>query len=199
MGGGGDYYDRDVTSTSRRGSQGYSDVAESIMSKSLVDKALLPKNRKLVTKVKNPLICPFDVTGSMGALPKILCDKWAMVVGQIYLNKYLDPKETEVSLSAVGDTLSDKAPIQICDFSKLRSLDEWLSRIWLEGNGGGQAKESYEFNAYFYARRCDMPNAETPIYVCTGDEGFRENLIASDLKEYFGGKHENISAWAVFN
>lgn len=198
MGGGGSYYDRDVTSTSRRTSRGYTDVAESLMSKSRVDKALLPKGRKLISKVKNPFVCPFDDTGSMGTLPKILCDKWPMVVGQIYMNKYLDPKETEVSLSAVGDILSDEAPIQICDFSKLRSLDEWLSRIWLEGNGGGQAKESYEMNAYFYARMCSMPNTETPIYMCTGDEGFRENLIASDLRDYFGGEHENVSAWTIF-
>ncbi len=199
MGGGGSYYDRDTTSTSRRGSDGFSDFAESIMSKSRMDPALLPKDKIIQTKAKNTLVSPFDVTGSMDTLPKIIVDKWPMVVGQIYLNKYLEPSETAVSLSAIGDIQSDQGPIQICDFSKLRSLDEWLSRIWCEGNGGGQAKESYEMNAYYYARMCKMPNAVTPIYACTGDEGFRENILARDLREHFGGEHKDTDAWTVWN
>lgn len=196
MGGSGTYYDRDTTATKLRGSSGFSNVAEEIMSKSNVDDALLPKNRKLIGLTESPNIYAFDVTGSMGKLPKIICDKWPMVVGELARNEYL--KNPEFSLAAVGDVQSDRAPIQICDFSIPRSLDEWLSRIWLEGGGGGQEKESYEFTAYFYANNLEIPNAETPTFLFTGDEGYREKLLADELKKHFGGEHESANAQDVF-
>jgi len=196
MGGGGTYYDRDVTDRSRRTSKGFSDVAEAKMSRSRVDAAVLPRGRKLTCTTKSPVVYAFDVTGSMGDLPKIIYDKMPMMAGQLIEKGYLE--DTMISLSAVGDVLSDQAPLQVCDFSVVKNLDEWLQRIWLEGNGGGQARESYELIAYFYARMCDIPNAETPVFLFTGDEGFRENLPAATLREYFGEGSENTNAKSVF-
>ena len=196
MGGGGTYYDRDVTDRSRRTSRGFSDVAETKMSRSRVDAAVLPRGRKLTCTTKSPVVYAFDVTGSMGDLPKIIYDKMPMMAGQLIEKGYLE--DTMISLSAVGDVLSDQAPLQVCDFSVVKNLDEWLQRIWLEGNGGGQARESYEFIAYFYAKMCDIPNAETPIFLFTGDEGFRENLPAGTLKTHFGQGHESTHAFSVF-
>ena len=197
MGGGGSYYDRDTTSTSRRTSSGFSDVAQEALARSRIDKAVLPVKRKLISPAKNPLVYAFDVTGSMGQLPKIIYDKMPMIAGQIAQNKYL--KDPTMSLAAIGDIFSDSAPIQIGNFSKLRSADEWLKRLWLEGGGGGGAKESYEMTAYFYANNCEMPNAESPLFLFTGDEGFYEDLVKNDLDEHFGGTHQNTSAKDVFN
>lgn len=195
MGGGGYFYDRDVTSTSRRTASGFSDVAQEALSRSRVDKAILP-NRKVKCTAKNPIVYAFDVTGSMGQLPKIIYDKMPMIAGQIKQNKYME--DPEMSLAAVGDIFSDKASIQVCNFSKLRSLDEWLGRLWLEGGGGPGSKESYEMTAYFYANMCEMPNAENPIFLFTADEGFYENLVSSDLEAHFGGKRQDTDAYAVF-
>ncbi|MBI2449958.1 MAG: hypothetical protein HYV47_00305 [Candidatus Nealsonbacteria bacterium] len=196
MGGGGTYYDRDVTDRNRRTDKGFSDVAESKMSRSKVDAAVLPRGRKLTCTAKSPVVYAFDVTGSMGDLPKIIFDKMPMMAGQLIEKGYLE--DVMMSLSAVGDILSDQAPLQVCDFALVKNLDEWLQRIWLEGQGGGQARESYEFIAYFYAKMCDIPNAETPIFLFTGDEGFRENLPAATLREYFGKGSENTDAKSIF-
>jgi hypothetical protein len=103
-----------------------------------------------------------------------------------------------MSLAAVGDILSDAAPIQIADFSIIRKLDDWLERIWLEGNGGGQAKESYEFTAWFYARRCELAQATQPFFLVTGDEGFRETLYKGDLERHFGGTQETVETDLVW-
>ena len=196
MGGGGGYYDRDVTDRSRRMASGFSDIAEQKMSRARVDRAVLPFNRKLTCAAINPVVYAFDVTGSMGKLPKIIYDKMPMVAGQVVEQGYLeDPK---ISLSAVGDVLSDQAPLQVCDFTAIRNLDEWLQRIWLEGNGGGQAQESYELIAYFYARMCEIPNAQTPIFLFTGDEGFRFSLPAATIREYFGAEGESTNAKVIF-
>lgn len=196
MGSGGTYYDRDTDDGYSRGSAGYSKTAEQTLSRRQVDASLLPKNRRLVCQAKSPIVYSFDVTGSMGNLPKIIFDKMPLIAGQIAENGYLD--DPQISVSAIGDQDSDKAPIQVGDFAKLRNADDWLKRIWLEGGGGGQDVESYELTAYGYARMCEIPKAVTPFCLFTGDEGFRETLYKSDLVRHFGGKHETIGASEVF-
>jgi hypothetical protein len=196
MGGGGDYYDRDVTDKRYRSSSGVSNVAERTLSQTRVDASLLPKDRRLICNALNPLAYILDVTGSLGKLPKILYDKWPGIVGQIVARKYLpDP---QMSLCAVGDITSDSAPLQMADFSALRNLDKYFKKIYFEGNGGGQNMESYEVAAYYYAYLCDIPKAENPICLFTGDEGFRDKLYATDLKEHFGGEHKDTTASKVF-
>lgn len=192
MGGGGSYYDRDTYRTSRTSSS----VAEERMRQRRVNPAMDPKDRKVSTDKRSPLVIAFDVTGSMGTFPKVIYDKMPMIAGQIQLAGYLE--DPAICVAAVGDVVSDQGPIQIADFDSPRKLDQWLERIWLEGNGGGQAVESYEFMAYFFAKNCEMPNAVEPILIFIGDEGFRSTLSASELKEHFGGSHEGTKAKAVF-
>lgn len=197
MGGSGSYYDRDVTDKLYRSSSGVSSVAERELRQSSMDPGLSPRNRRLVCTAKNPLIYDFDVTGSMGNLPKIIWDKWPGIVGQIVARKYLpDP---EMSITATGDIRSDRSPLQMCDFSPLRNLDRDLKRVHLEGGGGGQGSESYAMNAYYYAYCCDLPNAQIPIYLITGDEACEERLYTKDLREHFGGEHTDISTAEVFS
>src|SRR3989344_7945622 len=118
MGGGGDYYDRDVTDKKYRSASGFSSVAQKEMSRNELDRSLLPLNRKLVCAARNPLAYILDVTGSLGNLPKILYDKWPGIVGQIVAREYLpDP---QMSLCACGDITNDTAPLQMADFSTLR-------------------------------------------------------------------------------
>jgi len=190
------YYDRDVTDKRYRSASGVSSVAERELRQSSMDPALLPKNRRIVCEAENPLVYDFDVTGSMGTLPKIIYDKWPGIVGQIVALNYLpDP---QMSIAATGDIRSDNSPIQVADFSALRNLDKWLKRIHFEGNGGGQGSESYEMAAYYYAYLCDLPNAKNPIYLITGDEAFVEKIYAKDLQEHFGGEPRATTASKVF-
>lgn len=197
MGGGGSYYDRDTYTPNYASSSGYSDSAAKELSRSRVENSLLPEGRRLVSKAKSPIVYAFDVTGSMGNLPKIIFDKMPMMAGQLAEMGYLE--DPEMSLAAIGDVYSDEAPVQVGDFSKIRNMDTWLKRIWLEGNGGGQAQESYEFAAYFYARKFEMPNAETPFFLITGDEGFYEKLPANYLAQQFGGRDPEANAQTVFD
>jgi hypothetical protein len=196
MGGGGSYYDRDVQDGYDRGGAGYSPQAAEKMGRRAADPGLLPKDRAVTCTAKCPVVYAFDVTGSMGNLPRIIYDKMPMIAGQITECGYL--RDAQMSLAAIGDILSDQAPIQVAEFSLIRKLDDWLQRVWLEGNGGGQAQESYEYTAYYYARMCTLKDAEVPFFIITGDEGFRETLYGSDLTRHFGGKHENTEAADVF-
>jgi hypothetical protein len=196
MGGGGSYYDRDIQDGYARTPGGFSPQAAEKMGRRAADPGLLPKDRRLECVAKCPVVYAFDVTGSMGNLPRIIYDKMPMIAGQITECGYL--VDAQMSLSAIGDILSDQAPLQVAEFSLIRKLDDWLQRVWLEGNGGGQAAESYEYTAYFYARMCDLKDAEVPFFIITGDEGFRETLYGSDLVRHFGGTHKNTEAADVF-
>ncbi len=197
MGGGGSYYDRDVSATSRRTSAGYTDVAQEALSRKSVDPDLLPFNRVISCENEDPQVYDFDHTGSMGNAPKVIYDKWPGIVGQIVARKYL--RDPRMSIAATGDITSDRAPLQMADFVALRNLDKWFKRIYLEGNGGGGATESYVFTAYYYAYICKLRNKlRVPIYLITGDEAFEENLEGEDLKEHFGGQRETTTAKQVF-
>ncbi|OHA06466.1 MAG: hypothetical protein A3B29_05400 [Candidatus Sungbacteria bacterium RIFCSPLOWO2_01_FULL_51_34] len=197
MGGGGSYYDRDVASSRDTSSRGFSTVSERSFSATRANVAVLPKNRSLVSTCKTPVVSGFDHTGSMGDLPIIIRDKMPMVAGQLALHRYLI--DSMVSIAAIGDVISDTDPIQVCDFAEIRKLDEQMKRICIERNGGGgQPYESYEFLAYFYARRYEMQNAVTPIFLITGDEMFRDSLSAAELTAHFGGEHRAADAFEIF-
>ena len=195
MGGGGQIYDRDTKDGYTKTSGGFSTAAATEMSRSRIDAGLLPKNRRLTCTALSPVVFGFDVTGSMGNLPKIIYDKMPLIAGQIVECGYL--RDAQMSLAAIGDVQSDSAPVQIGDFAKVRTLDDWLKRIWLEGKGGGNGGESYEYTAYFYAKYCDIPNATTPFFLITGDEDYRETLYESELAKHFGGKHKTTTAKKV--
>lgn len=196
MGGGGAYYHRDTSDGYARSSAGVSVAAEQLMSQKHVDPGVLPKNRRIASKAKSPVVYIFDDTGSMGNLPKIIADKMPMIAGQTVQNGYLT--DVELSLAAVGDIQFDHAPVQIGDFTQMKLLDDWLKRLWIEHGGGSNDVESYEFMAYFYARYCDFSNAVTPICLFTADEGISQILYKSDLERIFGGTHETISTVDVF-
>src|SRR5436190_20811646 len=83
MGGGGSYYDRDISDGYARSTQGFSQDAAEKMGRTAADPGLLPKDRKLVTSSKSPVVYAFDVTGSMGNLPRIIYDKMPLIGGQV--------------------------------------------------------------------------------------------------------------------
>lgn len=197
MGGGGSTYDRDTVSRSERTERGYSRKTEQVFTRSVVDKLVLPFDRKLITTVKSPVVSRLDNTGSMGTLPKMMFERAPNMALQQQTHNYLD--DPAISLGVVGDIFSDAAPLQVGDFVPFRGMDNWLRRLWLESGGGPGDQESYEMIAWFDANRLEMPNAVTPIYLMTGDERFYDFLEGSELTRRFGGQHRNTTAKEVFD
>lgn len=197
MGGGGSYSSYDVPDRSDRTSRGTTRFAEEKMSRSSLDPVMQPKNRRLTCKAKSPVVLACDVTGSMNVLPKIFLGKAPMVVREIVTRKYL--ADAACSVCGVGDVVFDRAPLQFGEFAPPKETGDWLARVYPEGGGGGgEPFESYEFAAWFYGNRCELPNAETPFFFITADEKFRETLTTSELNEYFGGENEKMTAASAF-
>lgn len=96
----------------------------------------------------------FDVTGSMGSVPRVLQTKLGKLMRLLTERGYLaDP---QILFGAVGDAFTDAVPLQIGQFESGLEMDDDLGKIYLEGGGGGQVHESYELALYFCARHTNI-------------------------------------------
>jgi hypothetical protein len=107
-----------------------------------------------------------------------------MFYGQIMMQGYL--KEPAISFCGIGDANTDKAPLQITGFGQGREIDEMITKVFLEGGGGGNFAESYELAAYFYDTNCEFSYCEIPFFFVTGDEGFFDNPDSIQVKSVLG-------------
>ncbi|MFG2056534.1 hypothetical protein ACGFI9_21175 [Micromonospora sp. NPDC048930] len=92
----------------------------------------------------------FDVTGSMGHVPRVLQTKLPQLLGLLLRQGYA--RDPQIMFGAIGDATCDRVPLQIGQFESDNRMDDDLGRIVLEGGGGGQMTESYELALYFMAR-----------------------------------------------
>jgi hypothetical protein len=109
-----------------------------------------------------------------------------MFYGQIMIHEYLtDPA---ISFCAIGDALTDNAPLQVTQFQQGRDIDNSLSNIYLEGSGGGNMHESYELAAYFYLKHVELKNIEIPFFFVTGDEAYWDHPKTKYIDNVLGVK-----------
>lgn len=114
-----------------------------------------------------------DVTGSMGDIP--------LLIARRELPKFMKIltacgfADAQILFTAVGDAVSDRAPLQVGQFESTAELmDQWLTRSYLERGGGGSGEESYELAMYFLAEHtemdCWLKRQKRGYMFMTGDE-----------------------------
>jgi hypothetical protein len=96
----------------------------------------------------------FDVTGSMGCVPRILQENLCQLMGLLLRKGYL--AHPQILIGGIGDATCDRAPLQVGQFESGIEIDQDLAKLWLEGGGGGQQTESYELAMYFMARHTSI-------------------------------------------
>jgi hypothetical protein len=92
----------------------------------------------------------FDVTGSMGVVPRVLQGKLGALMRMLIEKGYV--ANPQILFGAVGDAHCDDVPLQIGQFESGLEMDDDLGKLYLEGGGGGQVHESYELALYYFAR-----------------------------------------------
>ena len=128
----------------------------------------------------------FDVTGSMGSVPRALQARLPQLLGLLLRKGYAtDP---QILFGAIGDATCDRAPLQVGQFESDNRMDGDLERILLEGGGGGQKTESYELAMYFMAR-----HTSTDCFEKRGKRGYL--FIIGDEMPYPQVKPREVSAW----
>jgi hypothetical protein len=106
-----------------------------------------------------------DVTGSNFEAARIVHGKLPKL--QAYLQQGNFCSDPQINVSAIGDATSDEYPLQFGQFESDNRLDDQIAAIILEGNGGGQMRETYELGAYMAAR-----HVHQEPYELYGKKGF---------------------------
>lgn len=138
----------------------------------------------------NAIAAIFDVTGSQGEVPKELEANLKDLMGLLLKNNYLP--DAEVLFGAVGDSTSDRVPLQIGQFEPgAEELMNFFQRVFLEGMGGGQGTESYQNAFYFMARHTELDSFEKRgkkgYLFMTGDELPYNQVRPEEIKKLMGG------------
>lgn len=138
-----------------------------------------------------PIIVGLDITGSMGHIPHDLIKDGLPTMVSTVVER--GTPDAALLFIGVGDHKADQHPLQIGQFeSGDAELDTWLTRLYIEGNGGGNGGESYPLVWYFAAKRTATDAWEkrhTKGFLFTvGDEPFHDNYPANMLKELLQGE-----------
>jgi hypothetical protein len=130
----------------------------------------------------------FDVTGSMRDVPRTLQGKLPQLLGLLLRKGYV--RHPQIMFGAIGDATCDRAPLQAGEFESDNRMDEDLSRILLEGGGGGQKTESYELAMYFMARHvaadCYEKRGKRGYLFLIGDEMSYPRVKATEARAVIG-------------
>ncbi len=113
-----------------------------------------------------PIIIALDVTGSMGEIARLIA---AEGLGVLF-NEILDKRPVKfphIMFMAVGDANTDQVPLQVSQFEADNRVVEQLTKIYVEGNGGGNGSESYHLPWYFAAN-----HTSHDAYVKRGRRGY---------------------------
>jgi len=145
-----------------------------------------------------PIVLALDVTGSMGSIPHFLVKEGLPdMMDKIIKNGILDP---QVLFLGIGDHECDRAPLQVGQFeSSDELLDHWLTKLWLEGGGGGNYGESYHLAWFFAGRYTSTDHFEKRgkkgILFTIGDEPVLEEIPLRTQKSIMGdGQYSNTTS-----
>lgn len=136
-----------------------------------------------------PIIVALDVTGSMG----IIADRIAKGgLGQLFQG-IIDRKPVKyphLMFMGIGDAACDRSPLQVSQFEADNRIVDQLTKIWLEGGGGGNCHESYDLAWYFAGRRTShdamLKRGKRGYLFTVGDEEPPEHLTRGELTRVLG-------------
>lgn len=128
----------------------------------------------------------FDVTGSMGEVPRILQAHLPKLMGLLIRKGYLD--HPQILIGAIGDATCDAAPLQVGQFESGIEIEVDLGKLYLEGGGGGHITESYELALYFMARHTAID-----CYEKRGQRGYL--FVIGDEIPYAKVKRKEVAAF----
>jgi len=169
-----------------------SDLYQSRGMKAIYDPSRI-KMRESRDSKDNPLstaiIVGLDVTGSMGYLSEeIAKNSLNKTMLEIYDKQPVT--NPHIMFQAIGDSKSDRAPLQATQFEADIRIAEQLLDVFFESGGGGNGGESYCLSWYFADTRTDIDcfnKRGKKGYIFTiGDECCHETLTRDEIKRVFG-------------
>jgi hypothetical protein len=148
-----------------------------------------------------PIAVVFDVTGSMGKIPRVLQSKLGKLYGLLLEKGYVE--HPQILYAAIGDATCDRVPLQIGQFESDNRADENLENFILEGGGGGQTHETYELAAYYLANHTATDawekRSKKGYVFFIGDERNYPKVDRHQVESLIGAKlQDNLSTEDVY-
>ncbi len=135
-----------------------------------------------------PIAVLFDVTGSMGGVPRTLQKRLPDLLGLLTRGGYA--QDPQILVGAIGDDVYDTVPLQVGQFESDNRIDDQLRDIYLEGGGGGDRCEGYALASWFLATRAQLDSLEERgrkgYCFLIGDEMNKPALFARSIRRYVG-------------
>ena len=169
-----------------------SDLYQSRGMKAIYDPSRI-KVRESRDSKDNPLstaiIVGLDVTGSMGYLSEEIA-KHSLNKTMLEIYDKQPVTNPHIMFQAIGDSKSDRAPLQATQFEADIRIAEQLLDVFFESGGGGNGGESYCLPWYFADMHTDIDcynKRGKKGYIFTiGDECCHETLTREEIKRVFG-------------
>lgn len=146
-----------------------------------------------------PFFIALDETGSMGSVPdKLIRNELPKLMDSII--DALSIKHPQILFMGVGDHECDSCPCQVGQFeSSTTAINQNLSKIYLEGRGGGNNGESYLLAWIIAGNHTSIDSLEKrgkKGYLFTiGDEPTLERISADTLSRLTGQSYEKGYTW----
>ena len=172
------YLDGMAKEAESKGPKSYTSKAEPKLE--LVD----PKGKIITSDSENVLLVGLDGTGSMQTMPAEFFDRASLLYQTLF--KYRP--DVEISFSVIGDAKWDKWPLQVSNFGKGVTLDDYLKALHAEGAGGPGIQESYELWGHYLNHNVKVPKAISPTLILIGDEKFYDNIDPDQVQKFIGSK-----------
>jgi len=142
----------------------------------------------------------FDVTGSMGSIPRILQQNLEKLMTIVMAKGGIE--HSQLLVGAIGDRTCDRVPFQVGQFESDNRIDEQLRNIFLEAGGGGHITESYQLALYVAARKmamdCLEKRGKKGYLFLIGDEVYYPRLSREDLGVFGEDAQEGIETADLF-
>lgn len=140
-----------------------------------------------------------DETGSMGTIPVQLCRGALTHMMKPILEKGIT--QAQICFAGIGDHEADREFLQVGQFETSDELiDNWLTKLYIEGNGGGNAGESYLLAWLFAARNtsidCFEKRGQKGFLFTIGDEPTL-NSVPSNIVKKLSPRGEGSSVTAL--
>jgi hypothetical protein len=185
------------SSASSRASTTYSHVSrEEIFKQRHLDPDMDPKGVKYRESCDRdgeesfPIIIALDETGSMGHMPELLIKNVFPKIMKTIMEAGIP--NPQVMFAGIGDCCyNEEAALQVGEFESNDALmEKWLTNIYLEGRGGGNAHESYPLIWYFAAHHIKTDaydkRGQKGVLITIGDEPCQQLLTKKQIKKYIG-------------
>jgi hypothetical protein len=144
------------------------------------------------------IILGLDVTGSMGSIPQFMVKNGLPHFMEDIISNGID--DPQVLFVGIGDHECDNAPLQVGQFeSSDKLLDAWLTKLFLEGGGGGNDGESYLLAWYFALRHVEMDclkkRNQKGFLFTIGDEKTLKSISRNNLQSIMGkGEYKDMTS-----